>query len=664
MQVSNKRMYEEVTEDMLAKVSSYKPLIGRHEEVANLVEVLNRKEKANPILLGEAGVGKTAIVEGLAQRIVAKEVPSKLYNARLLELKLGRLVAMGQKMGSLESAVEALFTEIMETEEEVILFIDEFHTLMEAGKPYVNGIQDYFKPYLARGEVRIIGSTTTAEYKQVERDKAMARRMTPIIVNEPAFDDTVLILEGVKETFEAYHDVEYAEGVIPFIVSVTNRYIKERVQPDKGIDYLDLVGAKRNLLYTIADTSEFDEALLSEAEDMYQNLKANNMEEAFDNQQVIDTITEQRNVYLAAEQETRQRVITVADVKVILSEHLGVDVDIDTGDQDDMNSLKTLTDRLKGQVIGQEDAVNGVGKVLVHHQLGLRNPEKPVGSFLFYGPSGVGKTELAKQIALEKYGSKDNLLRIDMGEYKEPHKISALLGSPAGYIGYENGKGAFESLRKKPNQVVLIDEMEKAHPSILDVFLRVLDEGMLRDSDNNLINFRETVLIFTTNAKANKNSTVSIGFGSNGGTTVPTPQQVVRFDQFKPEFLNRFDAIIEFNDMTVDMLESITDLRISELNKRFTQQGYTVTFTKPAKSLLASTSLDKGMGARPLNRNLTKLVEDAMATYLLGGGQNKTFNFGVEGGNIVLKPEQTESQGEQLGIIQQTPVEAPRHTHA
>lgn len=660
MQENHVNMYEEVTEDMLKQVSSYKPLIGRQEELDKLVEILNRKEKANPVLLGEAGVGKTAIVEGLAQRIASKDVPTKMHNARLLELKMGRLVAMGQRFGSIEAAVEQFFTEIKETNEHIILFIDEVHTLMEAGKPYVNGIQDYFKPHLARGNVRLIGSTTVAEFKQVERDKAMARRLTPIIVNEPSFEDSVLILEGVKETFEEYHDVEYGEGVLPYILNVTNRYLKERVQPDKGIDYLDLVGAKRNLLYKVPDTTEYDEALLAQVDDMYLNLKAHNMEEAYACQQIIDTVTEQRDAYIQAEQEARQRLITVADVKVILTNHLGVEVDIDTDDQEDVLSLNTLTDRLRSQVIGQEEAVNGVGKVLIHHQLGLRNPEKPVGTFLFYGPSGVGKTELAKQIALEKFGSKDNLLRIDMGEYKEPHKISALLGSPAGYVGYDNGKGAFESLRKKPNQVVLIDEVEKAHPSILDLFLRVLDEGILRDSDNNLINFRETVLIFTTNAKPKKNNMVSIGFGSNGGTTLPTPQQVVRFDQFKPEFLNRFDAIIEFNDMTVEILETIADLRISELNKRYEQLGYTVSFTKPAKSLLAQTSLDKGMGARPLNRNLTKLVEDTMASYLLGGGTSKVFNFGVENGTIVLKPEQ--QAGEQLGILQQTPVESPRHT--
>lgn len=662
MQTSNTRLYEEVTEDMLAQVSKYKPLIGRQEEVANLVEVLNRKEKANPILLGEAGVGKTAIVEGLAQRIVAKEVPTKLYNTRLLELKMGRLVAMGQRMGSVEMVIEQVFDEILESDDDVILYIDEFHTIMEAGKPYTNGLQDYFKPYLARGEVRIIGSTTTAEYKQVERDKAMARRMTPILVEEPKFEESLLILEGVKSTFEEYHDVVYDEGTLEFIINVTDRYIKERVQPDKGIDYLDLVGAKRNLLYTVPDTSQFDEVLDREAKEMYDNLKATQMDEAYANQQNIDLVTAEREEYLETERESRQRLITVSDIKVILSEHLGVEVDIDTGDGDELHNLRNLTSRLKEQVIGQDEAVESVGKVLVHHQLGLRNPEKPVGTFLFHGPSGVGKTELAKQIAFEKFGSKDNLLRIDMGEYKEPHKISALLGSPAGYVGYENGKGAFESLRKKPNQVVLIDEMEKAHPSILDVFLRVLDEGILRDSDNNLINFRETVLIFTTNAKANKASNVTIGFGGNSDTT--TKEQVVRFDQFKPEFLNRFDAIIEFKDMTVGMLELITDLRITELNKRYEPQGYKVNFTKPAKSLLATTSLDKGMGARPLNRNLTKIVEDSMAEYLLGGGDDKIFNFGVESNKIVLKASNNEPLIEEVGIIQQTVIESPRHKQA
>lgn len=662
MMQESERLYDQVTVDMLANVDTYKPLVGRHEELANLVEVLNRKEKANPVLLGEAGVGKTAIVEGLAQRIVSKDVPSKLYNSRLLELKLGRLVSMGQKTGSIELLIERLFEELVNTDEDIILFVDEFHTIMEVGKPYINGIQDYIKPYLARGKVRLIGSTTTAEFKQVEQDKAMARRLTPIYINEPTYEDNLAILEGVYSTFEEYHDVVYGEGVLDYIIRVTNRYIKDRVQPDKSIDYLDLVGAKRNLLYTVPDTTGYDATLLEQADEMYIHLKENQMVDAYANQQVLDSVKAEKEAYIEAQMATRQRHITIDDVKSILTLHLGVDVEVDTGDTDDLEQLRTLTQRISERVIGQEEAVKRVGDVLVHHQLGLRNPDKPVGTFLFYGPSGVGKTELAKQIAQEKFGSTNNLLRLDMGEYKEAHKISSLLGSPSGYVGYENGKGAFESLRKKPNQVVLVDEIEKAHPSIMDVFLRVLDEGMLRDSGNNLINFRETIIIFTTNANPEFGKDKVVGFGTIQADSALTKEEVIRFAEFRPEFLNRFDGIVKFNDMTVDILEQITDLRIKELNERYKQQGYTIAFTKPAKKLLASKSLDKGMGARPLNRNMSKVVENSLASYLLGGGTDRHFNFGVENDTVVLKntPTQVLATDTPHIVVEQTTINTQR----
>lgn len=634
----SKQFFEGFTNDLLSEenINRYKPLIGREDELNTLIEVLNRKEKPNPVLIGEAGVGKTAIVEGLAVKISQNDVPSKLQGVELHELKLGRLIQKGMMMGSIESVVDEFCKSIVEYDTPVILFVDELHTMMDNGKPMQSGLADAFKPYLARGEIRLIGCTTLNEYRQIEQDKAMERRLTPVYVAEPSFDDAVLMLEGLKETYEQYHEVTYDEGVLPFIVKSAQRYIQDRVLPDKAIDLLDIVGAKRNLSYPTIDTEEFDTQLNTLEDDIFPLVNEDRYPEAYPKVVELKELEQAREQYIQTQKESREVIITVRDVKHILEGHLNVEIDIELDEDEDITRLANLESHIKMHVIGQDEAVERVSNAIVSHRLGLRNPKKPIGTFMFYGPSGVGKTELAKQVAKELYGSEDNLLRLDMGEYQEPHTISKLLGSPAGYVGFGNGKNAFESLRKKPNQVVLVDEFEKAAPNIQNVFLSILDEGHVTDQENNRVNFKESIIIFTSNAKpSSETDAPTVGFGSVTNRD-SNKEIVVRFNEFRPEFVNRLDGIIKFNDMTKDMLLTILDLRINDLNDLYHDMGYTVTLSDDAKELLVSQSLDKGMGARPLNRNLTKLVETQMQQRLLSGDRNKVFNFDVVGGEIVL----------------------------
>lgn len=628
-------LYEHVGESMLMKAQDgqYKPLIGRERELDTLIEVLNRKEKANPVLIGEAGVGKTAIIEGLAQRIDSGDVPIKLQDVELMELKIGKLETIANKYGSMEFAVDELCKSVIDSDKTILLFIDEIHAITKKG-PLGLSMAEAFKPYLARGEVRLIGSTTRVEYKQIEDDKAVERRFTPIFVEEPSFNDTVTILQGVKELYEGYHEVNYLEDTIPYIIKASQRYMTDRVLPDKALDLLDVVGAKRNLTFEAVDVATYD----AEIEDKERNLSylitQEQFTEGFVVRQEILQLNRDRDEYIEAQKENRNINISVLDVKNILSDHLNVEVEIDLEVDEEVDRLRQFETRLNEAVIGQEPAVHKVADAIISHRLGLRNPDKPVGTFLFHGPSGVGKTELAKQVSQLMFGSEDNLLRIDMGEYQESHTISKLLGSPSGYIGYGNGKTAFEPIRRNPSQVILVDEIEKAAPNIQNVFLSILDEGFVTDQENNKINFRESIIIFTTNAKPTSDSSIKqIGFSQVGQSL---EELVPRFAEFRPEFVNRFDAIVGFNEMTEDMLGLILNLRIKDLNKRFQDRGYTVNLTNEVKTKLIKDSMDKGMGARPLNRNLTQLVEGKMKEELLSGRDTKVFNFDLLNNQYVL----------------------------
>lgn len=632
------KLIGQVTTDMMEDLETYKPLIGREDELNKLIEILNRKEKANPVLIGEAGVGKTAIVEGLVRRIDEGNVPHKLQDARILALNLGTLVQQGSFSGSVEAVVKALCEQIIaenQSGKPIILFVDELHALVDNKGPKQDMVTA-FKPYLARGDIRMIGATTRVEYKDIEDDKALERRFTPIVVEEMSIEDTVLVLEGVQEIFETYHEVEYAPGTLTYMAKSADRYLADRSLPDAAIDLMDIVGSKRNLTYPVINTAEYDEQLDVIKQEMYPLISEDRFGEAYSLKTQLNALQEEKRERQEEIKETRRTVIDITDVKHIVEDFLNVEVAVDLSVEDELTRLQTFETQLMSKVIGQEDAVQSVSDAVVSHRLGLRNPNKPVGSFLFYGPSGVGKTELAKQLANILYGDSNKMIRIDMGEYQEPHSISKLLGSPAGYVGYGDGSTAFEPIRKNPNQVVLVDELEKAHPNVQNVFLSILDDGFATDQQNNRINFKETVLIFTTNAKPTKETTTgSIGFGTQKSSD--ENEKVVRFNEFRPEFLNRFDKIVAFKDLSKDVMKQILELRISDLNELYEESGYVIEFTEPAKNILVEQSMDKGMGARPLNRNLQTLVESSIKERLLSGQRQSEFKYGVEAGEIVLK---------------------------
>lgn len=671
-------LVSQVTKNMADEVLKYKDLVGRKEELNKLIEILNRKEKANPVLIGEAGVGKTAIVEGLVKLIVSAnseglddgdnldelvldsvdatlvdevKLSTKLLNSRIFELNVGSLVQRAAFSGSVEAVVKDFCNQIIADSEEngqIILFVDEIHLLVGQDRGPKQELSNAFKPFLARGDVRLIGATTRKEYKQIEDDKALERRFTPIMVQELSVEETVEVLRANKSIFEEFHEVEYDDATLVYMAKTAKRYMSDRSLPDSALDLLDIVGAKRNLSYGEINTSLFDMQMVDIKNRMYPLIAEDRFGEAYPLNIELNQLEHNRSEYIEESKGLRQGIITVSDVKDIVESYLGVEVAIDLSVEDELGRLRTMQEDLKSKVVGQDGAVLAVSDAVVSHRLGLRNPNKPVGSFLFYGPSGVGKTELAKQLAKLLYGDESKMLRLDMGEFQEGHTISKLLGSPAGYIGYGDGSTAFEPLRKNPNQVVLVDEFEKAHPNIQNVFLSILDDGFVKDQQNNCINFKETVLIFTTNAKpTNTVQTGAIGFGM---ASAKTTELVVRFNQFRPEVLNRFDGVIEFKDLTESVLKDILNLRIADLNNLYEEAGYIIEFTEPAKDLLVKNSMDKGMGARPLNRNLNNIVESNLKRAILGGRTNKHFKFGVLDGVIVLKDEPTVVNNNQVVV--------------
>lgn len=635
-----KLLHEEVTTDLSTKLDSFKPLIGRDREMAQLLEILNRKEKSNPVLIGEPGVGKTAIVEGLVQRIDTGDVPQKLQDAKVLELDIGRVEQLGQQFGSMEVVAVNLVKSLKAAEERDghannYLFIDEFHRLMTTGRSAQMSFIDALKPAMARGDIKVIGATTRLEYKKIEEDKAFERRVTPVYVDEPSFEDTVEILQGVRLVYEDFHEVKYDDDVIPFVIKASQQYIKDRFLPDKAIDLLDIVGSKRNLTYPGFNTEEFDEEIERIKAEYVPLVSQGDYINAYPLREQMLQLESDKRQYIDEAHESRFTQITKRDVKDILTEYFGVEVEIDLTKEEEIETLNNIESNIKQHLIGQDEAVEKVVKKVVAQKLGLRLPNKPVGSFLFYGPSGVGKTELAKQLAKELFGDEERMLRLNMGEYQERHTVSKLLGSPMGYLGYGSGNTAFEPLRRNPSQVVLVDELEKAHPHIQNVFLSILDDGHIVDQENNHISFTETVLIFTTNAEpSHLTDAPTVGFGGSGRRQEGV---VAQFDAFRPEFINRFDAVVEFKPMTSEMLGHIFDIRIQDMNDRYDDLGYIVEFTNPAKDVIVNSSIDPKMGARPMIHKLEDLVEGNMQERLLSGDMNPHFKFVVRDGEVVLE---------------------------
>ena len=610
------------------------PVVGREKEIERLAQILSRRKKNNPILIGEPGVGKSAVAEGLALRIHEKKVPSILFDKRLVALDMASMVAGTKYRGQFEERVKSLLNELSQ-HKNVILFIDEIHTIVGAGSS--SGSLDaanMLKPALARGEIQCIGATTLDEFRQnIEKDGALERRFQKVIVEPTTHDETVLILNNIKEKYEAHHNVTYTKEAVEACVSLTERYISDRQLPDKAIDALDEAGARVRISNIVVPQSIKDlENKIETLNNSKMNaVKAQNFELA------ASFRDQQRNVELelakakADWQESlkeHREIVDEAKVSEVVAMMTGVPVQRVA--QAEGQRLMKMGDELKGTVIGQDDAISKVVKAILRNRAGLKDPNRPIGSFIFLGPTGVGKTHLAQVLAKYLFDTVDALIRVDMSEYMEKFSVSRLVGAPPGYVGYEEGGQLTEKVRRKPYSVVLLDEIEKAHPDVFNMLLQVLDEGHLTDSLGRKVDFKNTIIIMTSNigSRELKEFGRGVGFAQSGGQSdaarsASILQKALR-KAFAPEFINRIDDIIIFNELSRDNILSIIDIELRHLISRVESLGYSMRLTDAAKSFLADKSYDSQYGARPLRRSIQKYVEDDLAEKIVEAQINKS----------------------------------------
>ncbi|AYE38826.1 ATP-dependent Clp protease ATP-binding subunit [Companilactobacillus zhachilii] len=601
----------------LAKKGQIDPVIGRDKEISRVIEILNRRTKNNPVLIGEAGVGKTAVVEGLAQKIVDGDVPEKLQHKRVIRLDVVSLVQGTGVRGQFEQRMQQLINELQK-QKDIILFIDEIHEIVGAGN--AEGGMDagnVLKPALARGELQLVGATTLNEYRTIEKDSALERRLQPVQVNEPTVKETVQILKGLQPKYEDYHHVKYSNEAITAAAELSARYIQDRFLPDKAIDLIDEAGSKKNLQINHVDMEDLDNKI-SDAEVQKQAaLRNEDYEKAA---YYRDQVTKFQNMKNDNKDEPAgQNIVTDKEIEKIIEEKTNIPVgELQSNEQ---AQLKNLESDLKGHIIGQDKAVGDVARAIRRNRVGFNKSGRPIGSFLFVGPTGVGKTELAKQLALELFGSEDSMIRFDMSEYMEKHSVSKLIGSPPGYVGYEEAGQLTEKVRRNPYSLILLDEIEKAHPDVMHMFLQILDDGRLTDSQGRTVSFKDTIIIMTSNAGQGMQE-ANVGFGAEAnGTTNSIMNRLSEF--FKPEFLNRFDGIVEFNSLTKDNLLHIVDLMLADTNKMIADQGLSIHVTKDAKDKLVDLGHNPKMGARPLRRVIEEQIEDKVADYFLDHPKDK-----------------------------------------
>lgn len=542
----------------IARRGDIDPVIGRDDEIIRVIEILNRRTKNNPVLIGEPGVGKTAVVEGLAQKIVDGDVPHKLQGKQVIRLDVVSLVQGTGIRGQFEERMQKLMEEIRKRED-IILFIDEIHEIVGAGSASDGNMDagNILKPALARGELQLVGATTLNEYRIIEKDAALERRMQPVKVDEPTVDETITILKGIQKKYEDYHHVQYTDAAIEAAATLSNRYIQDRFLPDKAIDLLDEAGSKMNLTLNFVDPKVIDQRLI-EAE----NLKSQaTREEDFEKAAYFRD-------QIAKYKEMQKKKITDQDTPIISEktiEHIiEQKTNIPVGDlkEKEQSQLIHLAEDLKSHVIGQDDAVDKIAKAIRRNRVGLGTPNRPIGSFLFVGPTGVGKTELSKQLAIELFGSADSMIRFDMSEYMEKHSVAKLVGAPPGYVGYDEAGQLTEKVRHNPYSLILLDEVEKAHPDVMHMFLQVLDDGRLTDGQGRTVSFKDAIIIMTSNAGTGKTE-ASVGFGAaREGRTNSVLGELGNF--FSPEFMNRFDGIIEFKALSKDNLLQIVELMLAD----------------------------------------------------------------------------------------------------
>ncbi|WP_046176525.1 ATP-dependent protease ATP-binding subunit ClpC [Domibacillus indicus] len=613
---------------VIAREGSLDPVIGRSKEIQRVIEVLSRRTKNNPVLIGEPGVGKTAIAEGLAQQIINNEVPETLRNKRVMTLDMGTVVAGTKYRGEFEDRLKKVMDEIRQAGN-IILFIDELHTLIGAGG--AEGAIDasnILKPSLARGELQCIGATTLDEYrKYIEKDAALERRFQPIQVDEPTLDESIQILKGLRDRYEAHHRVAILDEAIEAAVKMSDRYISDRFLPDKAIDLIDEAGSKVRLrsFTTPPNLKELEvklEALKHEKDSAVQSQEFEKAASLRDAEQKLREELEQTKNSWKEKQGTENSEVTMEDIAMVVSSWTGIPVSKLA--QTETDRLLNLEEILHSRLIGQEEAVTSISKAVRRARAGLKDPKRPIGSFIFLGPTGVGKTELAKALAESMFGDEDAMIRIDMSEYMEKHSTSRLVGSPPGYVGYEEGGQLTEKIRRKPYSVVLLDEIEKAHPDVFNILLQVLEDGRLTDSKGRTVDFRNTVLIMTSNVGAQalqKNKYV--GFNIQDGAQDHKDMKGKVMEElkraFRPEFLNRIDEIIVFHALEKKHLKEIVTLMADQLTTRLKEQDINVELTDKAKEKIADEGYDPEYGARPLRRALQKQVEDRLSEELLKG---------------------------------------------